>query len=1010
MNITDNDTPRATDMAGGTHTPAACLRVRVLRVTAGSITVTDGDGRRLELCLTGATGDRTYLSHIVRAGMRLNLVCPSTEGCRADAEIVVVEPDCLIDVTAVASCFEPYGESPALFVLGRLRPRASAAAVMLGNFASQLLDEEVHGRQDEYAGSVRKFFRHNGLAMAACSDLTPDFHAEARRQRDNIAHAITHGLADTGCWRSDRAVVEPSFICEMLGLQGRMDLMQDDLKVLVEQKSGKAAWQPRPDGLKAHDKHRVQLMLYMAVLHYAFGIAYSEMHSYLLYSKYHDGLLRTDRPDGLLARAMRLRNAIAATELACAGEGAGRLLWEITPERLVTDTRGMAFMRRFAQPRIEALLRPLHEASLLERAYYLRMYRFVAAEHLLAKTGTTGGGKAGFASVWLTPAAEKIESGDMMASMTLDPVSKDEDGISRLTLRTADKGSADMTNFRTGDTVIAYPYPAGGRPDARRTFVYRATVEDIATDKVTLRLRAPQSCARQFDPHPDRSWAIEHDFYDSTYTSLYRSLHQLLTATRRRRDILMAQRAPETDTTLSLNRDCGNGDISTLVLRAKQARDFFVVIGPPGTGKTSLGMLNILLEELSEPGTSVLLLAYTNRAVDEMCSKLIDDTGQPVIDFARLGSGLSAAEAYRPYLLSERMAKAANVGEVRRMIAGIRVFAGTVASLNAAPQLLELKRFDLAIIDEASQIPEPHLLSVLAARHGDDDAVARWVMIGDDRQLPAVVAQPHGESAVDDPMLRAIGLTDCRLSLFERMLKVYGDDPRVVFMLSRQGRMHDEIADFVNHSFYGSRLASVPLPHQTAPAPTPPAGCDGLHAMMLSRRFVFVASPDVSDGQMPAKLNLCEAEMIAAMVAATRDLEGDKWDPGRTVGVIVPYRAQIAAVRAALDRRDSALRHVTVDTVERYQGSQRDTIVYGTTVHDATQLAFLTESTAPDRDGHPVDRKLNVALTRARLHLVVVGNPATLAQAPLYAQLMDYARRRNAYLDVPPERFCRGDF
>ena len=136
MNITDNDTPRATDMAGGTHTPAACLRVRVLRVTAGSITVTDGDGRRLELCLTGATGDRTYLSHIVRAGMRLNLVRPSTEGCRADAEIVVVEPDCLIDVTAVASCFEPYGESPALFVLGRLRPRASAAAVMLGNFAS----------------------------------------------------------------------------------------------------------------------------------------------------------------------------------------------------------------------------------------------------------------------------------------------------------------------------------------------------------------------------------------------------------------------------------------------------------------------------------------------------------------------------------------------------------------------------------------------------------------------------------------------------------------------------------------------------------------------------------------------------------------------------------------------------------------------------------------------------------------------------------------------------------
>ena len=74
---------------------------------------------------------------------------------------------------------------------------------------------------------------------------------------------------------------------------------------------------------------------------------------------------------------------------------------------------------------------------------------------------------------------------------------------------------------------------------------------------------------------------------------------------------------PEVDKSVSLNNDYGNDDFNTLVLKAKQAKDYFIIIGPPGAGKTSYGMLNVLKEELSEPDGTVLVVSFTNRAVDE---------------------------------------------------------------------------------------------------------------------------------------------------------------------------------------------------------------------------------------------------------------------------------------------------------------------------------------------------------------------------------------------------------
>lgn len=134
----------------------------------------------------------------------------------------------------------------------------------------------------------------------------------------------------------------------------------------------------------------------------------------------------------------------------------------------------------------------------------------------------------------------------------------------------------------------------------------------------------------------------------------------------------------------------------------------------------------------------------------------------------------------------------------------------------------------------------------------------------------------------------------------------------------------------------------------------------------------------------------------------------DSFDEAQTIGIIVPYRNQIATIRNAIDaayrtmfgnadsKQDEAqrnkLHNITIDTVERYQGSQRDYIIYGFTVRHPYQLRFLTNNTF-EEDGMRIDRKLNVAMTRARLHLIMVGNPEVLQQDETFSRLINFANR-----------------
>lgn len=958
-------------------------------------------------------GDWSYLRDLFYRDAQINLVRPRQDNGIIYPELIIFEPDYLVDVSAIARCFCNYGESPFNNLVNRIAPAEPSEAIVLGNFAGQLLDESI--RQDEtkrtYKDSVLEFFRNNALELLTTS-IGPSFHAEAQAQKQHIERAINHTLPDMlGRFNTSEGIVEPSFFSEMLGLQGRMDYLQLDFRVLLEQKSGKGEYPCNFEDKPRHrEEHYVQLLLYMAIIRYNYRKIYEannrELHAFLLYSKYKESLDALSWAPDLLFRALKLRNRMAWTDILCAQPGGYQIMGELTPEKLNQKGVCNPLWQKWQQPRLESLLHPIAAASALERAYYFRFLNFIANEQLMSKLGNKTKENSGFAAKWHDALEDKRLAGNIYERLTLVmPENHGSEGISTLTLQFSETPDNDMSNFRIGDIVILYPYADGEEPDVRKTMVYRCTICNIETKQIILGLRHPQTDNRAFVKEKGKWWAIEHDFMESSYASLYRGIHAFLSAPQERRDLLLLQRKPRVDTTLQLKGDYGT--FNTLMLRMKQALDLFLIIGPPGTGKTSYGMLNTVKETLLSGADNILIMSYTNRAVDEICSKLQEEG----IDYVRIGGDYSCSESYRSHLLKNKLSTTQSIQDVRRqVIDATRVFVATTTSMNPHLALLQIKQFGLAIIDEASQILEPHIIGILSAQHNGRPCVEKIVMIGDPKQLPAVVQQSPEVSMVQEQVLRNIHLTDCRLSLFERLLCLYDGDPTITYMLKKQGRMHPDIAIFPNVAFYHGQLEPVPLPHQEEKLCGVGEGRNGIDDLLSTRRIAFLAA-EAPKTTPSDKVNQVEADMIAAMVMGVYRREGSNFDVNQTVGVIVPYRNQIATVRKAIDRYGIALLHdITIDTVERYQGSQRHYIIYGFTVQKFYQLDFLTNNVFVESDGTIIDRKLNVAMTRAQKHLLMVGNPRLLANNVVFHRLIEFVKTKHGYFEIGHDDFVDGHF
>lgn len=894
---------------------------------------------------------------------------------------IVLEPDYLLDISSLAECYKDYGSHPANYFLSRLVPIENARPLLLGNIANLFLDEWIYAgeKEPDYTECMKKAFRQYPIELAACEELRnpqkeKEFAHDCRMHFEHIRETVQKTFLQPG-YNLDKndAVLEPSYICEALGIQGRLDYMQRDMSSFIEMKSGKADEYAMQGRLEPKENNRVQMLLYMAVLEYSMGQERRSMHPYLLYTRY--PLLYPARASwAQVRRIINLRNCIVASEYGVQLHNhpsfTQRLLAQINPS--VLNQKGLQgrFWEQYLKPSISRFGERMEQLTPLERTYFYTLYNFITKELYTSKSGDVNcESRTGASALWLSTLDEKRDAGEILYDLTIVENHASQAHKAFIILSIPQYEETFLPNFRNGDVVVLYERN-NGTDNVTNKMVFKGNIESITDNELRIRLRAAQQNPLVF---PENSrYAVEHDTMDTTFRSMYLGLSSFMDANPERRELLLGQRPPRFDMAYEDRIARTTDDFERVALKAEAACDYFLLVGPPGTGKTSRALRRMVEHFYACPSTQVLLLAYTNRAVDEICRSL--SAILPQVDYIRVGSELSCDARFRKHLLENVLAECNNRREVNIRMADCRIYVGTVASIASKPELFKLKHFDVAIVDEATQILEPQLLGILCARFKDGrNGIGKFILIGDHKQLPAVVLQSNEQSEVHDEGLRRIGLYNLKDSLFERLYRFHLQEEhcRAVDMLCRQGRMHPGVASFPNREFYAGKLEALGLPHQLENVDAPV-------------RFI----PSERDTEsVSGKTNRNEARIVAQLAADVYHLYKETFEVNRTLGVITPYRSQIALIRKEIQALGiSALNEMSVDTVERYQGSERDVIIYSFCVNYLYQLKFLPNLT--EENGVWIDRKLNVALTRARRQLYITGVPDILSHNLIYRRLI----------------------
>jgi DNA replication ATP-dependent helicase Dna2 len=513
---------------------------------------------------------------------------------------------------------------------------------------------------------------------------------------------------------------------------------------------------------------------------------------------------------------------------------------------------------------------------------------------------------------WAKPLAERVEAGRAIGPLRIAEVVRAKGGW----LVHFEPSLTDVALFQEGQTVRM------SRNEPERDDAIRATFHGLTPKGLTVAVGGVA------DLEERGGWTLDEEMVD--LTEIYLRALDELAATAHGREVVLPVLAGGAGDEIDLEaqaehcealRECGLDETQTdAVANCLAASRFHLVQGPPGTGKTFA--LARLVERLVGRGNRVLVTAFTHRAIHHALRKIGPMVDCPVFKvsdvFPHDGEGIEFRESFPDTGLLD---------DAGPYVVGCTPFALFTGRAREA-------RFDVAVIDETSQMRvEAAVMPMLRAE--------RWFFFGDRRQLPPVSLRPEGDPAED--------------SVFARLAAHGGHT-----MLETTYRMNDPLVRWPSENFYQGRLRA----HRSV----------GGHRFHLKRAGTDLLGPEpamvavVVDHEGNRAASDEEADEIAALV-------GGMLDGGlapEEIGVVVPFRAQAARVRALLRFGRFAgvpgISRLTVDTVERFQGQEREAMIVSFVVSDDGFMnrigGFLT---------YP--QRLNVAVTRARTKVLLVHSP-----------------------------------
>ena len=470
------------------------------------------------------------------------------------------------------------------------------------------------------------------------------------------------------------------------------------------------------------------------------------------------------------------------------------------------------------------------------------------------------------------------------------------------------------------------------------------------------------------------------------------------------RDLFYSKQKAETYTFQPMHFPYLNPTQEQAVNEVLRAKDVAIVHGPPGTGKTTT-LVEAIRETLMRE-SQVLVCAQSNMAVDWISEKLVDRginvlrIGNPTRvndkmlsftyerrfeghpDYPQLWALRKAIRDLRSHRKRgdekyhqklESLKSRATELEIRinsELFGEARVIASTL--VGSANRLLDGQKYNTLFIDEAAQALE-------AACWIPMRRVGRIVLAGDHCQLPPTVKSIAALKA-------GLGKT-----LMERIVETH---PEAVTLLKTQYRMNDDIMRFSSNYFYNGQVESAPdvrfrgildldTPMEWIDTSEYSEKLDNSDDSELSFKEEFV-------GESYGRINKAEGLLTLHVLQSYFERIGKQrlLDERIDVGLISPYRAQVQYLRRLLMKREyfkPFRRQISVNTVDGFQGQERDVIVISLVrSNDEGQIGFLRDL-----------RRMNVAITRARMKVIILGNRKTLTRHPFYRQLWKYITQLN---------------
>ncbi|MBK8546869.1 MAG: AAA family ATPase [Saprospiraceae bacterium] len=887
----------------------------------------------------------------------------------------VLQPDLLIDVTSIAECFKENGSHSVVYLLNKFRGSDPKTPVLLGNIVNFLFEELVNNPDVLLENLTPIIFQKFGLPLTLLDDdELKTLWQKVETHFRNLKRVVDIDFKQLGIDKNN-SFIESSFFSKKYGIQGRLDLFVFDEKTktfaIVELKSG-SPWKPNVYGISS--AHFAQTQIYEMLIHSVYGKKTEYIKNYILYSKENEKALRFS-PSLKLQQweVLKVRNEIVILE---------ELMKNLPENHEIFNTinlNDIDYLNGFLVGAVKEFQKLYQNLSSFEKKYFYNYFSFVAREFTMAKIGEHGiDASQGHAALWLENVVEKENRFAIITNLMIKEnyTQTDDPKI----IFQIDK-DAKVSNFRKGDIALIYP-AEGNDQDVLYSQVYKCTITDIQKEQVTVTLRNKQNNQTFFISQS--KWNLEEDLIDSSFHKLYESLYNFLRSNEKFKELFLGLKPPQISN-LSIEIDVEDHITSQqhkLIQKAIHSKDLFLIWGPPGTGKTNVVLKKIIKELFFKSNENILVLAYTNRAVDEICNAMANISTLFKSNFVRIGSKASTHPDFLENLLDVQIKNFNKRNEIKSFIQNKRIFVSTVSSILGKPEIFSLKSFETIIIDEASQILEPMLCGLLSKG-------ARTILIGDHKQLPAVVRQNKKSTRISDEELLSCGFKDTSYSLFDRLFHQYKDNgwDHSYGILSEQGRMHINLQMFVDRHFYENQLAPLP----TGGGQNSKTYLTSLHRKTdyLQNRIIFIHTPTQISGN--AKINTFEASVCASVLKDLCEIYEKNNIPvtSQSFGIITPFRAQIAQIRKhILDDTPEMEPNVTIDTVERYQGGARDVILLSLCANNMNQLQRITSLNVGG-----IDRKMNVSLTRAREQIIMIGNKNVLESQFLYKEWIQQSKQ-----------------